>query len=267
MKSAMTSVRAHARVGAYYSGMNDEAAPSERDSSDRLKAQALRPETMGQLAGQLAHDFNNVLAVALTSVEVAMRVGDAAKANGFLCNAVEVIKRGRTLTDRLAAASQACESAMRVDVHALIQKVVRDLATEQGGHIPVRTQLDAQQHDVVIDSAFLAASLHNLLLNAREAMRGEGDVTVSTRNATGAELHADKSRQYIAIAVKDTGAGMSDEVRNHAFDLFFTTKTSELWRGTGLAQVRDALRRAGGSAAIESRVGGGTTVTLAIPLP
>jgi signal transduction histidine kinase len=267
MKSVTTSGRAHARVGAYYSGMNDEPAPSERESSDRLKAETLRPETMGQLAGQLAHDFNNVLAVTLTSVEVAMRVGDAAKANGFLSNAVEVIKRGRKLTDRLAAASQACETPMHADVHALIQKVVRDLASAQGGHIPVRTQLDAQQHDVVIDSAFFAAALRNLLLNAREAIAGEGDVTVSTRNASGAELHAEKSRQYIVIAVKDTGAGMSDEVRNRAFDLFFTTKTSELWRGMGLAQVRDALRRAGGSAAIESRVGSGTTVTLAVPLP
>ncbi len=60
---------------------------------------------------------------------------------------------------------------------------------------------------------------------------------------------------------------MADDVRNRAFDLFFTTKTSESCAVTGLAQVKDALRRAGGSAVIESRVGSGTTVTLAIPLP
>lgn len=80
-------------------------------------------------------------------------------------------------------------------------------------------------------------------------------------------MHADKSRQYIVIAVKDTGSGMSDDIRHRAFDLFFTTKSAEPWRGTGLAQVRDALRRAGGAAAIESCVGSGTTVTLGIPLP
>jgi signal transduction histidine kinase len=255
--------------------MNGRAARSEHESSDGSDGQGsdgspeahLRPETMGQLAGQLAHDFNNVLAVTLTSVEVAMRVGDPAKATGFLSNAIEVIKRGRTLTDRLAAASQACEIPAKTGIHALILKAVSGVSENARQHsVGVLTQLDAKQDDAVIDSAFFAAALNNVLLNALEAMRGEGDITVSTRNSSGAELHADKSRNYIVIAVKDTGAGMSDDIRNRAFDLFFTTKTSEAWRGTGLAQVRDALRRVGGSASIESGVGSGTTVTLAIPL-
>lgn len=226
----------------------------------------MRPETMGQLTGQLAHDFNNVLAVTLTSVEVAMRVGDPTKANGFLSNAIEVIKRGRTLTDRLAAASQACEKATRVDVHALILDAVRDFGSVPGRSIDVRTQLEAERRDVLTDSTFFIAALDNLLRNAREAMPGDGSIIVSTRNASGAEMHADKAQQYIVMAVKDTGLGMSDDIRHRAFDLFFTTKSAELWRGTGLAQVRDAVRRAGGSVAIESRVGSGTTVTVAIPL-
>ncbi|HEV7491918.1 MAG TPA: ATP-binding protein [Rhodanobacteraceae bacterium] len=254
--------------------MKKRVMPSGQESADDRngyesngpQGSSLRPETMGQLTGQLAHDFNNVLAVTLTSVEVAMRVGDPAKATGFLTNAIEVIKRGRTLTDRLAAASQACETPTNVDMHALILKVVGDVAKLPGGIANIVAQLEAEQHEVAIDSGFFATALENLLLNAREAMAGEGDVTVSTRNASGAELHSDRSRNYIVIAVKDTGAGMSDEIRNRAFDLFFTTKTSESWRGTGLSQVRDAMRRAGGSASIESCVGSGTTVTLAIPL-
>ena len=247
--------------------MNDRAAPSEHESPDVPQPESLRPETMGQLTGQLAHDFNNVLAVTLTSVEVAMRVGDPAKANGFLSNAIEIIKRGRALTDRLAAASQACETATRIDAHALILDVVGEFGNAPGRSIDAQTQLGAERHDVVIDSAFFAAALNNVLRNAREAMQGDGDITVSTRNASGAELHSDRSRQYIVIAVKDTGSGMSGDVRHRAFDLFFTTKTGELWRGTGLAQVRDAMRRAGGLVAIESCLGSGTTVTLAIPLP
>ena len=100
------------RSGGYHSGMNDRVVPSGKDSSDDSdghgsdghgtngpKVRNLRPETMGQLAGQLAHDFNNVLAVTLTSVEVAMRVGDPAKATGFLtqCNRSH---QTRTCADR-----------------------------------------------------------------------------------------------------------------------------------------------------------------------
>lgn len=257
------------RADEYDSDMSRRVIRSEDESpggSDGPREEGLRPETMGQLTGQLAHDFNNVLAVTLTSVEVAMRVGDTAKANGFLSNAIEVIKRGRALTDRLAAASQACENAAQVDVHAVIIDVVHELETVPDRSIDIHTQLDAEQHDVVIDADFFAAALNNLLRNAREAMQGDGKVMVSTRNASGAELHSDRSRQYVVISVKDMGSGMSDEIRHKAFDLFFTTKSAESWRGTGLAQVRDTLRRAGGSVAIESHVGSGTTVTLAIPL-
>jgi len=266
-RPSRANARSHA--GGYHPRMNDPLVRAEDDSQDGPNgptSEHLRPETMGQLTGQLAHDFNNVLAVTLTSVEVAMRVGDQAKANSFLSNAIEVIKRGRTLTDRLAAASQACEKATRVDVHAAILEVVHAFGKPPGSSIDVQTRLDAEQHDIVVDRSFFIAALNNVLRNARESISGDGSIIVSTRNASGAELHADKSRQYIVIAVKDTGSGMSDDIRHKAFDLFFTTKSAEAWRGTGLAQVRDALRRAGGSVGIESVVGSGTTVTLAIPL-
>ena len=251
------------------SGMTERAAPSEQGSANEAREwleERLRPETMGQLGGQLAHDFNNILAVTLTSVEVAMRVGDSAKANGLLSNAIEVIKRGRTLTNHLAAASQACETQTQVDVHALILAITQELERACGHRVRVLAQLDAGRHLVSIDEKFLARAVRNVVINAHEAMKNGGEMTLSTRNASGAELRADKSLQYVVIAVKDTGSGMSDEIRHRAFDLFYTTKSAEPWRGTGLAQVKDALRRVGGSASIESELGTGTTVTLAIPL-
>jgi len=246
--------------------IEDMDEPAAQSTNDQARNTRVRAATLGQLGAQIAHDFNNVLAVALTSIEMAMRVGDPEKASLFLGNALRVIARGRALTDRLAAASQACEKATRVDVHAAILDVVRAFGKPPGSSIDVQTLLDAEQHDIVVDRSFFISALNNVLRNAREAISGDGSIIVSTRNASGAELHADKSRQYIVIAVKDTGSGMSDDVRHRAFDLFFTTKSAEAWRGTGLAQVRDALRRAGGSVAIESLVGSGTTVTLAIPL-
>ncbi len=107
------------------------------------------------------------------------------------------------MTDSLAAASHACETATRVDVHALILKTVGEIENSRGQRIGVLTQLDARQHVITTDSGFLARSLHNLVLNAHEAMGGEGNVTLSTHNASGAELRADQSRNYLVIAVKD----------------------------------------------------------------
>jgi signal transduction histidine kinase len=244
--------------------MDEPNTASELDSRDaRSQAGA---ETLGQLGAQFAHDFNNVLAVVLTSVEMAMRVGDPAKANVFLANALKVIARGRTLTDRLAAASYAFESPVDVDAHAIIERRVV-AATE---HLPQGVRIDASREaprsTITIDARFFEEALRNVLANAVAAIDGAGLVTVSTRNAAGADIRAEAGRDYLVIEVRDTGRGMPDEVRHQAFDLFFTTGAAETQRGIGLTQTKDAVRRAGGVTSIESTAGQGTTVTLAIPL-
>ena len=116
------------------------------------------------------------------------------------------------------------------------------------------------------DPRFLEEALRNLIGNAREAMAAGGTTTVSTSNASGAALRAEANREYLVIAVRDTGVGMTEEIRNQAFELFFSGQPSGVCRGIGLAQAKDAARRAGGVALIDSRAGEGTTVTLALPL-
>ncbi|HEY4350916.1 MAG TPA: ATP-binding protein, partial [Paraburkholderia sp.] len=83
--------------------------------------------------------------------------------------------------------------------------------------------------------------------------------------AAGADIRAESGRDYLVLDVRDAGRGMSEELRHQAFELFFTTG-AETQRGLGLTQMKDAVRRAGGVTSIESTVGQGTTVTLAIPL-
>jgi signal transduction histidine kinase len=237
--------------------MAEPNAATELDSADAT----VSAETLGQLGAQFAHDFNNVLAVVLTSVEMAMRVGDPAKANVFLANALKVIARGRMLTDRLAAASYACEAPTRVDAHAVIGRIVA--AAPKSAQIA--SALEAGASTISIDARFFEQAVRNVLANALAA-GGNGAVTVSTRNASGADIRAETGREYLLVEVRDTGRGMADELRHQAFDLFFTTGAAEVQRGIGLAQAKDAVRRAGGAATIESAVGQGTTVTLAIPL-
>ena len=239
--------------------MEEPKTASELDSAD------VPAETLGQLGAQFAHDFNNVLAVVLTSVEMAMRVGDPAKANVFLANALKVITRGRTLTDRLAAASYACEAPAEIDARAVIKRVVARAAGSAPRSVKIASSLEAARSTIRIDARFFAEALRNLIANAIAA-GGTGTVTVSTRNAAGADIRAEAGHEYLLVDVRDTGRGMSDEVRHQAFDLFFTTGAAEAQRGIGLTQAKDAVRRAGGIASIESAVGQGTTVTLAIPL-
>jgi len=241
----------------------DEAKPSsELGSADKV----VSAESLGQLGAQFAHDFNNVLAVVLTSVEMAMRVGDPVKANVFLGNALKVITRGRTLTDRLAAASYACEVPVQFDARAVIERVAAQAHDTAPRSVKIACALDAERSTIRTDARFFEEALRNLIENAIAASDGNGTVTVSTRNVGGAEIRGEAGRDYLAIDVRDTGRGMSDETRHQAFDLFFTTGAAEAQRGIGLTQAKDAVRRAGGVATIESMVGQGSTVTLAIPL-
>ena len=240
--------------------------PTAQSPNDLAHATRVRAATLGQLGAQIAHDFNNVLAVAMTSIEMAMRVGDPEKASLFLGNALKVISRGRTLTDRLAAASYACESTSSIDVHALLSRLSNEVAAEPQARVRMLAELDAPQSTVRADPDFFEEALRNLFANARDAIAGEGTLTVTTRNAPGTELRAEAGREYLVVTVKDTGAGMSDDVRNQAFELFYSTRPNEVGRGLGLAQAKDAIRRSGGVVKIDSEAGEGTTITLAIPL-
>ena len=244
--------------------MDEPNAATELDSSN-VRAE-VRAETLGQLGAQFAHDFNNVLAVVLTSVEMAMRIGDPVKANVFLANALKVISRGRTLTDRLAAASYASEAPADVDAHAVIERVAANVRGSAPRSVDIVPAFAAGRSSIRIDARFFAEAVHNVLANAVDAVGDAGRVTVSTRNAGGAELRAEAGREYLVVVVADNGRGMTDEVRHQAFDLFFSTGAADPLRGIGLAQTKDAVRRAGGVASIESTTGQGTTVTLAIPV-
>lgn len=243
--------------------MDQPDAATELDSGDAADARA---RTLGQLGAQVAHDFNNVLAVVLTSVEMAMRVGDPAKANVFLANALKVIARGRTLTDRLAAASYACEAPVDLDAHRVVERVAAQSTEAAPRSTRVVAALEAPRSAIRIDAQFFEEAVRNLVANAIDASGEAGTVTISTRNASGAELRAEAGRDYLVLDVRDTGHGMSEELRHQAFDLFFTTGPADTQHGIGLTQAKDAVRRAGGVASIESAVGQGTTVRLAIPL-
>lgn len=223
-------------------------------------------EVLGQLTGQIAHDFNNVLAVAVTSLEIIGAMVDDAEVKRILATATNALCRGRRLTDDLAATSAACFAPVPVDVHALIAGLRETLAARLGGGRALQLRLEAEQCVALTDPGLLATALLGLADNAREAMPTGGSLVLSTRNEVRGGLFGEGGETCLLIAARDTGVGMSQDVQDHAFDLFFSTRTAavEGVRGIGLAQVRDIARRAGGTAIVDSVPDSGTTVSLTL---
>ena len=149
------------------------------------------------------------------------------------------------------------------DAKAIFQGAARERVT-------IEMNLMAEPDDTIVNRAHLEAALLNLVTNARDAMPAGGVVTIETRNATVRSESIDERDLapgcYIVLAVRDTGDGMSDEVRRRAFEPFFTTKAAG-GRGTGLglAQVHAFAEHSGGTTRIESALSKGTTVRVYLP--
>jgi two-component system, cell cycle sensor histidine kinase and response regulator CckA len=245
-----------------------ERAETARRELEQNLRQAQKMEAVGRLAGGIAHDFSNMLAVILGWSDMLVRdlpAGDARlreSAEGI----VEAAHRAVGVTRQLLTLSR--KKLLRTEVLSL-NKVVQDLgrllARAIGERIELSTALQDGLWPVVADSDQLAQVLLNLAVNARDAMPDGGPLAISTANvdlpaAPDVGLPAGR---YVALTVKDGGAGMTDEVRARLFEPFFTTK--DHGTGLGLATVYGIVRQAGGAIRVDSRPGGGTTFTVFLP--
>ncbi|MBV8972000.1 MAG: PAS domain-containing protein, partial [Sphingomonadaceae bacterium] len=235
--------------------------------------QAQKMEAVGQLTGGIAHDFNNMLAVVLGSLELLdRRLGDDdARARRYVEAATDGARRAATLTRRLLAfARQQPLQPEPVDVNRLLTGMADLLRGSLGGGTLLETVFSDGLWTVNADPNQLENVILNLGINARDAMAGEGRVTIETANAELDARYAEAEPgilpgQYVMIAVSDTGSGMAPEVVARAFDPFFTTKTVGKGTGLGLSQVYGFVRQSGGHVKIYSEVDHGTTVRLYLP--
>ncbi|MBN8726373.1 MAG: hypothetical protein J0H15_01535 [Xanthomonadales bacterium] len=225
------------------------------------RATALQIETLGQLVGQLAHDFNNLLATAMVGVELATESADG-RSHALLSGTIDTLARQRELTDAMSRAARACVDSQRVDMHALLDGC-RDALEAAISPLGLEYRLEADDAVVQCDASFLCRALLHIAKNAHAAGGEGGTLLIETRNeAVRAGSAAGTGR--LVLSASDDGEGMPEEVRMRAFELFFTTRGAP---GLGLAQVRDTMRRAGGTVLLESGEGQGTRVQLSFPLP
>ena len=250
---------------------------TERRLSERVAVQSQRLEAVGQMAGGIAHDFNNLFTAVIGNIDLAaVKLVDQPPIARMLERAALAAERGRKLVAQLLSfGRKRTFHAELIEPRMLIENMRDVIQATLGANATLKLELADTREQVVIDRGQLELGILNLVLNAREAMRdangqvaGELALTLSTSDVAtpNARLGGIAPGRYVRIAVRDTGAGMSDEVQARAFEPFYTTKGIGEGSGLGLSQTYGVVKQSGGAVLLESGVGRGTTVTLYLPV-
>jgi signal transduction histidine kinase/ActR/RegA family two-component response regulator len=245
------------------------AEVEERTRAEAALSQAQKMEAIGQLASGIAHDFNNLLAAIIGNLELLeTRLSDE-RLRKLATAAARSAHRGAKLNEQMLAFSRKQRLAPRsIDLNALLGGTAEMLRRTLGGTVAVETRLAGDLWPALVDPTQVELMVLNLAINARDAMPAGGAVRIETRNARVApgERAADLvPGDYVAIAVTDSGTGMSDDVLARACEPFFTTKDPGKGSGLGLSQVYGVARQSGGALRIRSRPGDGTAVEVYLP--
>ncbi|MBI5835292.1 MAG: response regulator [Armatimonadetes bacterium] len=255
-----------------------------RDISERRRAenerarltaqlhQAQKMESIGLLAGGVAHDFNNMLAVILGEAEEAMDgVADTESVHDALEEIHLAALRSADLVSQLLAfARQQTVSPRVLDLNGAVPTMLKMLNRLLGEQTILRFEPAPGLWPCRIDPSQLDQILANLCLNARDAISGYGTIVIRTSNTSveQAELPDGETvaaGDYVLISVTDDGSGMDDETLARIFEPFFTTKRMGHGTGLGMASVYGAARQNGGFVKVTSQVGVGTTVSVLLP--
>ncbi|CAO4184860.1 PAS domain S-box protein [Methylorubrum extorquens] len=232
--------------------------------------QAQKMEAVGQLTGGVAHDFNNLLTIIRSSVDFLRRPDLPEARKGRYLDAVsDTVERAAKLTGQLLAFARRQALKPEVfDVGARLQRVADLLDTVTGARIRVVTELPEHPCYIRADVSQFETALVNMAVNARDAMDGEGTLTIKLTRV--AELppirgHLGSTHPFAAVSLTDTGAGIAADVVGHIFEPFFTTKEVGKGTGLGLSQVFGFAKQSGGDVDVVSTPGAGATFTLYLP--
>lgn len=247
-------------------------AEEERRRLQERMAQIERLESIGQLAGGVAHDFNNMLAVILMRTEMALLQLDATSPiRHHLLEIYKTAQRAADLTRQLLGFAQRQPIEPRpLDLNAAIAELLPMVRSLLGEAIELRWEPAPDLGLVYMDPAQVRQIVVNLCLNARDAITGRGQIAITTRNTVldeaYAALHADvRPGVYSALTVSDTGHGMTPEVLKHIFEPFFTTKAVGRGVGLGLATVYGIVQQNHGHITVYSAPDIGTSIQIFLP--
>jgi len=245
-------------------------ADRHRTLEDQLR-QAQKLNAVGQLAGGVAHDFNNILSIV---VGYATLLDKSFKEDDERRNSTQQIlkaasKASSLISHLLTFSRQRALGPQRSNVHAVINDTGKMLARLIGEHIELSFKLEAEQEQARVDPTQLEQILVNLAVNARDAMRDGGRVEIGTSNVHLQEQEARgldiEPGVYLRLVVSDNGSGMDEDTKSRLFEPFFTTKHDHGGVGLGLATVYGIVKRSGGHITVESQPNKGSTFKILLP--
>jgi PAS domain S-box-containing protein len=253
------------------------AEEREREIEERRRIEQ-RFDSLAQLSGAVAHEFNNLLNVILSFDDFVLEAVDVAVGNELSEVQAAAI---RADLDRIShAGRRAAHLAHQlltfggrevvqptvIDVNAIVNDVRRMIDGSIGQQVAISTRLDPDLRRVHADGSQLSQVLLNLAANARDAMPDGGDLSIRTSNSTGTgQPDGGADNPHVHIEVSDTGEGMAPEIVQRAIEPFFTTRPKGHGAGLGLATAYGLIRQAGGELGIDSAVGQGTTIHIYLP--
>jgi two-component system, cell cycle sensor histidine kinase and response regulator CckA len=261
----------------YIATVTRDITEIKRAEADKAKLeerlfQAQKMESIGRLAGGVAHDFNNMLTVILGYVELAKaRRAPADVLEGYLDEIQRAANRSRQLAEQVLGFSRRQIIAPKpTDLNALLADLRNPLSRLIGEDIELAFYPERELGTASLDSSQVHQIVLNLAVNARDAMPKGGRLTIETANVKVSEEHSrthvgGPPGDYIMLAISDGGTGMSRDVQAHIFEPFFTTKEQGKGTGLALATVYGIVRQNHGFVNVYSEVGQGTTFKIYFP--
>ncbi len=235
-------------------------------------AQAQKMEAVGRLAGGVAHDFNNMLSVILGYTEIALeKLTPSDPIREDLEEVIFASKRSAELVRQLMAfARRQVVSPVVLDLNDWVSQVLKMLQRLIGENIYLAWVPGHALWDIKIDPSQVDQLLANLMVNARDSIRGTGKVIIETQNKVldqdFCKVHAgSKSGEHVLLMVSDNGCGMDKEIQAKIFEPFFTTKEIGKGTGLGLATVFGIVKQNNGYISVSSEPGRGTTFRIYLP--
>jgi len=238
---------------------------TERARLEAQLRQAQKMEAVGQLAGSIAHDFNNMLTVIAGYAEhlSSSLSGELGEMAGEIQGAAE---RSADLTRRLLAFSRRQVLEPRtLDLNGMIRRIEKLLGRLIGETIAVDLDLATELGSVRADSGQMEQVIVNLAINARDAMPEGGTLRIETSNVVGRSDGPAEGAGWVRVRVADTGVGMEESTLHRVFEPFFTTKESGKGTGLGLSMAEGIVSQSGGEMTVRSQPGRGTVVEFLLP--
>jgi len=247
---------------------------TERERLEDELRQSQKLESIGQLAGGVAHDFNNMLAAIMGSAELlALHIKEDKMLSQYSEIIIKASRKASELTHKLLAFSRKGKKKTEpFDMHICIKNALTMLRRSIDRKIDIVTSLDAKYSIVIGDNTLFENVILNIGINSRDSMKGAGTFTVATSNVEfdndfccGSPFEITPGK-YIRISLKDSGCGIPEKIKDKIFEPFFTTKKTGKGTGLGLSVVYGTVKEHHGMLSLESREGEGTEIIIALPV-